>query len=93
MFELIFLIITGLSFSAFILYFIKFKYADKKVHELERINNLKTVDFKYATEAMVFIDSLVELKFSYHLYSVLMPIYLDKKIPEKKQVNEIKENI
>jgi len=54
---------------------------------------LDQIDFRYASEAMNFLDKIIQEKYKFYMYSTLMPLYLDNKIPEKKMINEIKEKI
>jgi len=70
----------------------------KKINNLQKIqkeylNTNKKVDFKYAEEAMNFLDKLIQEKYRFYLYSTMMPIYSNGQIPEKKEVKEIKNKI
>jgi hypothetical protein len=42
---------------------------------------------------MNFLDRIIQEKYKYHLYTSLLPIYLDRKIPEKKLISTLKEKI
>ena len=69
----------------------KSKEIQKYKNSLEDISC--KVDFKYAEDAMKFLDKIIYEKYKYHLYTTLLPIYLDKQIPEKKMISDIKEKI
>jgi hypothetical protein len=51
------------------------------------------LDFSYVSGSLAFMDQLIKDKYTFYLYSELMPIYLDNKIPEKSQIRKIKERI
>ncbi len=53
----------------------------------------RTVDPNHGQDALNFLDRVIKEKYNYHLYLTLMPIYLDRKIPEKKVIKELKEKI
>jgi len=95
-----------LSILVILIFFIVILYVQKKNIERnlqiirnenfklkESIENNKTVDFKYASEAMNFLDKIIVEKYKFYMFSTLMPLYLDKQVPEKKIINEIKEKI
>jgi len=65
----------------------------ENVSLIEDIQSKEHIDFVYIQEAMKFMDNIIDSKYNYYLYNVLMPIYLDKKIPEKKLVETTKEKI
>ncbi len=93
MFDVFVLILAGISISALFLYVILYRDQLKKNTNLHKRIDASKIDFKYASEAMLFLDNLIQVKYDYHLYSTIMPIYLDKKIPEKKEIEQIKERI
>jgi hypothetical protein len=43
--------------------------------------------------ALNYLDRLIKEKYQYYLYLDLLPIYLDRKIPEKNIISKIKEKI
>jgi len=51
------------------------------------------INLIHGQEALNFLDRLIKEKYNYHLYLDLMPVYLDRKIPEKKQIQDLKEKI
>jgi hypothetical protein len=53
----------------------------------------KQMDFVKGEQALKFLDRIIKEKYTFHLYAKLLPIYLDKKIPEKNIVQEVKEKI
>jgi hypothetical protein len=63
--------------------------------EIKKLKNipLEKSDFKYNTSSLDFLDRLIENKYNFHMYTTLIPIYMDNKIPEKKVIHEIKEKI
>jgi hypothetical protein len=92
--EMVLLLITGVFFSYIIYLQIKINNKNKKIKELLSLNDRhKNVDFKYVEDAMKFLDKIIQEKYKYHLYATLLPVYLDKQIPEKKMISEIKEKI
>jgi hypothetical protein len=82
-----------------IINFIISKIEIKKIKEENTNLNLSIdekshkIDFKYTQVALDFLDRLIKEKYNFYLYTNLLPIYLDNKIPEKKLVQEIKEKI
>lgn len=100
MFNLEFILIVVVSMALTYTIFTKVENSTlyKKVKDLLQKNKelqdkIDLVDFKYAADAMSFLDKIVQEKYKYHLYATLLPIYLDKQIPEKKTISEIKEKI
>jgi len=87
------LILTALILSISWLYTIKKENKKLKISKAELVSEYEKVDFKYAKEALDFLDRIIKDKFNYHLYNNILPIYLDKKIPEKKFISTIKEKI
>ena len=61
--------------------------------KLEEELRFKRTDFKYTEDAIKFLDKLIEDKYNFYMYTVLIPIYLDHKIPEKKIIHDLKEKI
>lgn len=94
--ELILTLVSGLTFSGFIYFWVAYNVSKKENLELKTLYKKATeepVDFKYIKESTDFLDELIRLKFSYYLYTFFIPLYLDKKVPEKAKVEEIKEKI
>ena len=96
--ELILILVTSIALTFSIFTKLENTALYKKIKDLLQKNKdlkirLENVDFKYAEDAMKFLDKIINEKYKYHLYATLMPIYLDKKIPEKKTIGEIKEKI
>lgn len=59
----------------------------------EESTEIRETNFKTAEEALNFLDRFIKEKYNYHLYLSLLPVYLDKKIPEKNLIKTIKEKI
>jgi hypothetical protein len=86
-----------LFFFLFILMFGGFKalmafhtpQTDEKVSD----NNQRIINPDEGQDALNFLDRIIKEKYNYHLYLILLPIYSDNKIPEKKVINELKEKI
>jgi len=106
MFSIFDFAIVGLLLIAIFLFGIvarsarKGKKISKAYKELEQKNSeylqeleFKRIDFKYTEDAIKFLDKLIEDKYNFYMYTVLIPIYLDQKIPEKKMIHDIKEKI
>jgi hypothetical protein len=53
----------------------------------------RIIDLTQGQDNLNFLDRMIKEKFNYHLYLTLMPIYFDGKIPEKKVIKDLKENI
>ncbi len=51
------------------------------------------VDLIEGQQAIDFLERLIKEKYNYYLYLKLLPIYLDRKIPEKNIVEEVKSKI
>jgi len=66
--------------------------ARKKIKLLETKPPQKA-NFEYNESALNFLDRLIENKYNFHMYTTLIPIYMDSKIPEKKTIKELKEKI
>jgi hypothetical protein len=64
----------------------------KQVKKAKQELNPKLV-IKEGQELLDFIDRIIKEKYNYYLYLSFLPIYLDKKIPEKNTVKEIKSKI
>ncbi len=47
-------------------------------------------DFIYMQKALDFLDRIIKDKFDYYMYTTLLPLYLDNKIPERKEMQELK---
>ena len=96
--EFIFMIFGSISLTYAIYTKIENNALYNKVNTLlnerkELTKKLDQIDFRYASEAMSFLDKIIQEKYKFYMYSTLMPLYLDSKIPEKKMINEIKEKI
>lgn len=50
-------------------------------------------DFNYTQSILDFLDRIIKNKYNFYMYTELMPIYLDQKVPEKRIVSELKEKI
>jgi hypothetical protein len=88
-----FLVFCGLLFTGYKIAEL-FSPGGKNTKEpLNNLTNEKVIDLVHGQETLNFIDRIVKEKYSYHLYLTLMPIYLDRKIPEKKKIQELKEKI
>jgi len=62
--------------------------------EIESIQETSSdVDFLYTKQGLSFLDDLIKTKYTFYMYSELMPTYLDSKVPEKSAVLELKEKI
>ncbi len=61
--------------------------------ESKELIPIKEVDLTRGQVAMDFIDRLIQEKYNYYMYLELLPIYLDRKIPEKNVINKVKEKI
>ncbi len=51
------------------------------------------IDLRKGQLAMDFLERLIREKYNYYMYLELLPIYLDRKIPEKNTIKNIKEKI
>ena len=97
-FELVLLITTAIFISLYIYNKNEISSQYKEIqkltsHNKELISKNEKIDFNYAKTTMDFLDRVIQDKFDYHLYNNILPIYLDKKIPEKKVISSIKEKI
>jgi len=102
MFSPIELLIFGLGITALLLFRIisnRLSISNKTLVdlniELEEYNkhSNEKIDFKYAEQAMKFMDVIIYNKYKFYMYTILIPIYLDQKVPEKKLINDLKEKI
>jgi uncharacterized protein YneF (UPF0154 family) len=94
--ELFTYILLGFISSIFIIIlgiFIVEWYKDKSAQKKPLLQNSQVFNFKSGQEALDYLDRLIKEKYTYQLYANLLPIYLDRKIPEKNIVKEIKEKI
>jgi len=93
-FELLIIILSSILFTYSIYITIENRILKKRIKKIfiEQKEDQK-IDFQYSAQAMTFLDKIINEKFKFHLYTKLMPIYLDNQIPEKKTINEIKEKI
>ena len=61
---------------------------EKEVHEctseINVVEGMKVIDF---------LERIIKEKYNYHMYLTLLPIYMEKKIPEKKVITDLKEKI
>ncbi len=51
------------------------------------------LNFTKGQEAIDFLERLIKEKYNYYMYLELLPIYLDRKIPEKNIIKTIREKI
>lgn len=69
----------------------------KKLKELGKFKKVKEpavpLDLTKGGESIDFLERLIREKYNYYMYLELLPIYLDRKIPEKNIIKEIKEKI
>jgi len=65
---------------------------DKK-EALKKLKAKPRIDFDEGQKVLDYLDRIIKDKYRYYLYTYFLPIYLDKKIPEKKTVDEIKKKI
>ena len=100
MFEIILLLVLVFIIPVFIYNWNALTFSKKElikknkiIKEFEKEKNKEYTDFKYSEDALKFIDKLIQSKYNYHLYTTLLPVYLDKKIPEKKMIETVKEKI
>lgn len=99
--ELITLTSIGVIIGIFFLIYIIFLWTIRKdiikkkeeliLKEMEKCK--PKIDFTTGQKAMDYLDRLIKDKYQYYLYARFLPVYLDRKIPEKNIVNEIKEKI
>jgi len=84
-----------LFFFIFILFWGLFKIVNvfKSDPKTETISTGRVIDPNHGQDALNFLDRIIKEKYNYHLYLTIMPIYLDRKIPEKKVIKELKEMI
>jgi hypothetical protein len=91
--EIFLLCITLVLIISLIWVNLNLKDARVKIKTLEKNVQQEKIDFKYADDAIKFLDRIINEKYRYYMYVELIPIYLDKKIPEKKLIQTIKEKI
>ncbi len=88
-----------LFFILIIIFYMIFKiselFVDQKVNKLPEDSSVdkRYIDIAHGDKILNFLDRIIKEKYTYHLYLTLMPIYLDRKIPEKKHIQELKEKI
>jgi hypothetical protein len=89
-------ILVVLATTEIISYF-KNQFKSKKEIESEKPKELpestKEVDLSRGQMALDYLDRLIKEKYQYYLYLDLLPIYLDRKIPEKNIISKTKEKI
>jgi maleate cis-trans isomerase len=86
------IIITGLVFlDKKIKNNIKHKELEIKEKEIQECTN--EIDVVEGMKVIDFLERMIKEKYNYHMYLTLLPIYIDKKIPEKKVISDLKEKI
>jgi hypothetical protein len=97
MFNLEMILLIVIAITVPYLFYLKISNQDlkKKLKKAEKtiIQKESNVDFKYAQSAIEFLDKIIKDKFNYHLYTNILPAYMDNKIPEKKVISDIKDKI
>jgi heme exporter protein D len=67
------------------------KTIDKEIQQEEEF--IQKINITEGELILNFLDRFILEKYNYHKYLTLLPIYLDKKIPEKNIVQDVKEKI
>jgi len=91
--------ITGIIifalFLVFLMVFIKLgipKTPKENKKEKEK-TDFEIFSIKEYRETLDFLDRIIQDKYQYYMYLNLLPIYMDRKIPEKKVIQDTKEKI
>ncbi len=53
----------------------------------------KGIDLRKGQYSIDYLERLIKEKYNYYMYLELLPIYLDRKIPEKNVIRDVKEKI
>ncbi len=79
--------------SFFIGWFIHKFWIEDENQDNQEIVDTKLIDLDEGQNAIAYLERLIKEKYNYYKYLELLPIYLDRKIPEKKIIKEIKEKV
>jgi hypothetical protein len=66
---------------------------DKGEKNEDETKEVKEVDLKKALVALDFLNKIIKEKYNYYMYLDLLPVYIEKKIPEKKLIDKTKNKI
>ena len=61
--------------------------------EIKEIEETHEIDFQKVQAAEKILDNLIKTNFKVQFYLEFLPVYLDKKVPEKSLINKAKQNI
>ena len=89
--ELFIFITLGFISSIFFIILMVFVfeiYKTKSAQKKSLLQYNQVFNFKSGQEILDYLDRLIKEKYTYQLYANLLPIYLDRKIPEKNIVKE-----
>ena len=86
------LVLTGAVVFGAILLLDKLKKEPNKPNT-EALSEKEEINLVKGQQSIDFLERLIKEKYNYHLYLTLLPIYMDKKIPEKKIIDTTKEKI
>ncbi len=86
------IIITSVFIVLAVVMTLMAKFDQDPEPELEP-EEIHTINFVEGQQSIDFLERLIREKYSYYMYLELLPIYLDRKIPEKNTIKKIKEKI